>query len=63
MKNLVAAAMHTTGCTVTGGHTQSLPGAFDEAPFYGAPIYPGDIGTKGGLVIDHDGRVLTSRAR
>lgn len=33
-------------------------GPLDEAPFYGAPIYPGDIGTKGGLVIDHDGRVL-----
>ncbi|WP_075999935.1 FAD-dependent oxidoreductase [Pseudohalioglobus lutimaris] len=32
-------------------------GPLDEAPFYGAPIYPGDIGTKGGLVIDHDGRV------
>lgn len=33
-------------------------GPLDEAPFYGAPIYPGDIGTKGGLVIDNDGRVL-----
>ncbi|RLQ21064.1 FAD-dependent oxidoreductase [Seongchinamella sediminis] len=32
-------------------------GPLDTAPYYGAPIYPGDIGTKGGLVIDHDGRV------
>lgn len=32
-------------------------GPLDEAPYYGAPIYPGDIGTKGGLVIDQDGRV------
>ncbi len=24
----------------------------DEAPYYAIPIYPGDIGTKGGLVID-----------
>jgi 3-oxosteroid 1-dehydrogenase len=33
-------------------------GPLDTAPYYGAPIYPGDIGTKGGLVIDHEGRVL-----
>jgi 3-oxosteroid 1-dehydrogenase len=32
-------------------------GPLEQAPYYGAPIYPGDIGTKGGLVIDHDGRV------
>ncbi|MEH6550347.1 MAG: FAD-dependent oxidoreductase [Pseudomonadales bacterium] len=32
-------------------------GPLDEAPFYGAALYPGDIGTKGGLVIDNDGRV------
>jgi 3-oxosteroid 1-dehydrogenase len=33
-------------------------GAIDQPPFYGARIYPGDIGTKGGLVIDDDARVL-----
>ena len=33
-------------------------GPLDKAPFYGARLYPGDIGTKGGLVIDRDGRVL-----
>ena len=33
-------------------------GAIDEPPFYGARLYPGDIGTKGGLVIDDDARVL-----
>lgn len=30
----------------------------DKAPFYAIPIYPGDIGTKGGLVIDEYARVL-----
>lgn len=29
-----------------------------KAPFYAIPIYPGDIGTKGGLVTDHVARVL-----
>lgn len=28
-----------------------------KAPFYAMPIYPGDIGTKGGLVTDKDARV------
>lgn len=30
----------------------------DKAPFYAIPIYPGDIGTKGGLVTDDSARVL-----
>lgn len=30
----------------------------DKAPFYAFPIYPGDIGTNGGLVTDDRGRVL-----
>lgn len=30
----------------------------DEAPFYAVPMYPGDIGTKGGLVTDASARVL-----
>ena len=29
-----------------------------EAPFYAFPIYPGDIGTNGGLVTDDVARVL-----
>lgn len=33
-------------------------GPIDTPPFYGAPLYPGDIGTKGGLVINDDGQVL-----
>lgn len=33
-------------------------GPVDNPPFYGARVYPGDIGTKGGLVIDGDARVL-----
>ena len=31
----------------------------DEAPFYAIPLFPGDLGTKGGLVTDPRGRVLT----
>ena len=30
----------------------------DRAPFYAVPIYPGDIGTNGGLVTDADARVV-----
>lgn len=30
----------------------------NSAPFYALKVYPGDIGTKGGVVIDRDGRVL-----
>ncbi|MEQ8743145.1 FAD-dependent oxidoreductase [Parasphingorhabdus sp.] len=33
-------------------------GPLAKAPFYGARLYPGDIGTKGGLKIDQDGSVL-----
>ena len=35
-------------------------GPLEKAPFYGARLYPGDIGTKGGLKIDQDGRVLNT---
>lgn len=38
-------------------------GPLNDAPFYGAPIYPGDIGTKGGLVIDNDGRVQDEQGK
>ncbi|MFF2553057.1 3-oxosteroid 1-dehydrogenase [Nocardia sp. NPDC058058] len=30
----------------------------EVGPFYGVRMYPGDLGTKGGLVTDNDGRVL-----
>lgn len=33
--------------------------AIAEGPFYGVEIFPGDIGTKGGLLTDHSGQVLT----
>ncbi|MER5813177.1 FAD-binding protein [Streptomyces sp. NPDC002033] len=33
-----------------------------EGPFYAVPVQPGDIGTKGGLVTDGDGRVLREDA-
>jgi 3-oxosteroid 1-dehydrogenase len=33
-------------------------GAIDEAPFYAVPIYPGDVGTYGGVVTDAHARVL-----
>ncbi|WP_323799477.1 FAD-dependent oxidoreductase [Parasphingorhabdus sp.] len=33
-------------------------GPLAKAPFYGARLYPGDIGTKGGLKIDQDSSVL-----
>lgn len=32
-----------------------------DAPFYAIRIYPGDLGTKGGLVTDAQGRVLDAR--
>lgn len=33
-------------------------GPINKGPFYGIELYPGDIGTKGGLVINHNGQVL-----
>jgi len=33
-------------------------GPIDKGPFYGTLLFAGDIGTKGGLVIDNDGCVL-----
>jgi len=32
----------------------------DQAPFYAVKIVPGDLGTKGGLLTDEHGRVLTT---
>jgi len=32
-----------------------------KPPFYALPLYPGDIGTKGGLLTDQNGRVLNEQ--
>jgi 3-oxosteroid 1-dehydrogenase len=34
-----------------------------KAPFYAMRLLPGDIGTKGGLLTDHDARVLTAEGQ
>ena len=34
-----------------------------KAPFYAMPLYPGDIGTKGGLLTDSRARVLTKAGK
>jgi 3-oxosteroid 1-dehydrogenase len=33
-------------------------GTINEAPFYAVPVYPGDVGTYGGVVTDEHARVL-----
>ncbi|KAM0277126.1 hypothetical protein ACHAQH_006071 [Verticillium albo-atrum] len=38
-------------------------GTIAKAPFYALKIYPGDIGTKGGLVTDERARVLTKEGK
>ena len=38
-----------------GSHTL---GPIDQAPFYAAPMVPGDVGTYGGVVTDVNARVL-----
>jgi 3-oxosteroid 1-dehydrogenase len=38
-------------------------GTIEEAPFYAVRIYPGDLGTKGGLVTDEHGRVVDKEGR
>jgi 3-oxosteroid 1-dehydrogenase len=38
-------------------------GPVETSPFYAVQIYPGDLGTKGGLVIDAHARVLTEAGR
>ena len=39
-------------------HPNPCLAPIEVAPFYAAQVWPGDIGTKGGLVIDPDARVL-----
>jgi len=38
-------------------------GTLDKAPFYAMPIYPGDIGTNGGLLTDEKARVIGEDGR
>lgn len=38
-------------------------GPIDKGPFYAMPIYPGDIGTNGGLLTDDRARVLDTAGR
>ncbi|KAG9249492.1 extracellular 3-ketosteroid 1-dehydrogenase [Emericellopsis atlantica] len=40
-----------------GGSNPNL-GPIARPPFYAVPVVPGDLGTKGGLLTDHRGRVL-----
>lgn len=35
----------------------------DKGPYYAVPIYPGDIGTKGGFVIDENGTVVNEAGK
>lgn len=37
--------------------------ALERPPFYALPIYPGDLGTNGGLVTDEHARVLDAQGR
>ena len=40
-----------------GGPNAGL-GAIEQAPFYAVEIYPGDVGTFGGIITDEYGRAL-----
>ena len=40
------------------GHIDAVLGPLDRPPFYAVEIHPGALGTKGGPVVDADGRVL-----
>ena len=37
--------------------------AIETGPFYAIPLYPGDLGTKGGLTVDTQARVLSAESR
>ncbi|MFM7274902.1 MAG: FAD-binding protein, partial [Gammaproteobacteria bacterium] len=39
-------------------HPNPCLGPIDKAPFYGVRIYPGELGTKGGVAVDSNARVL-----
>ena len=55
-----AAATAATTCYYGDPTNKPNPslGAIDKAPFYAIKMVPGDLGTKGGLRTDADGRVL-----
>lgn len=38
-------------------------GTIEEAPFYAVRVYPGDLGTKGGLLTDEHGQVVDREGR
>lgn len=45
--------------TASGGRRRNPSlGKIDKPPFWAVAVYPGDLGTKGGLLTDADGRVL-----
>lgn len=45
--------------TASGGRRRNPSlGKVDKPPFWAVAVYPGDLGTKGGLVVDADARVL-----
>ena len=45
--------------TASGGRRRNPSlGKVDKPPFWAIPVYPGDLGTKGGLLVDADARVL-----
>lgn len=45
--------------TASGGRRRNPSlGKVDKPPFWAVPVYPGDLGTKGGLLVDADARVL-----
>lgn len=47
------------GLTPAGGRRRNPSlGKVDKPPFWAVRVYPGDLGTKGGLLVDADARVL-----
>jgi len=48
------------GLVHAGGGRRRNPslGRIDKPPFWAVKVYPGDVGTKGGLLVDADARVL-----
>lgn len=43
-----------------GSRRNPCLGKVDKGPYWAVRLFPGDTGTKGGLLIDEDGRVLSS---
>jgi helvolic acid biosynthesis 3-ketosteroid Delta1-dehydrogenase len=51
-----------SGDETSGGRNPNL-GPIEKPPFYAIRIYPGDIGTKGGLLTDEHARVLDKKGK